>query len=234
KRRSRSPGLRRAGDGITGWSVAMSLGETTVEFRQAPTVEVEAGFEKTPQQLSRFRLFAKARETRADDGVIMRPDGAVMVAHRIVAGCMRREGTNAPAAKHIVAHQSGDHLSGFFLWDNAGPEALAGIRCHDITGFFGAIERQVKSVFLFPPEMAQEICLERGCRLLPAFSLFQPVQASGEIAHGLIRGEGVALHFTEGLGRGGDLSIATGDGIPGIFPSLVGQPLLRSFVVFDE
>src|SRR5581483_3035863 len=138
KRRSRSPGLRRAGDGITGWSVAMSLGETTVEFRQAPTVEVEAGFEKTPQQLSRFRLFAKARETRADDGVIMRPDGAVMVAHRIVAGCMRREGTNAPAAKHIVAHQSGDHLSGFFLWDNAGPEALAGIRCHDITGLSGA------------------------------------------------------------------------------------------------
>ena len=44
------------------------------------------------------------------DGIVVGPDGAVVIAHRIVFDFARGKGAQTPAAKHVLLHDAVDDL----------------------------------------------------------------------------------------------------------------------------
>ena len=84
--RSRArPGLRRAGDRILSGRVALEPGETAVQLRQPAQIHVGGGLEQRAEHLRGRPLQAVAREAHGDQAVVVRPDRAVVIGHRVVA-----------------------------------------------------------------------------------------------------------------------------------------------------
>ncbi len=83
---SSGPCLRRAGGGISNRSVALCSIKTTEELWQSLKVEVHCGGEEALKEgICRF-LEPTAAEPIGDHSVIVRPDAAIVIGHRIVAG----------------------------------------------------------------------------------------------------------------------------------------------------
>ena len=57
---------------------------------------------------------------------------------------------------------------------------------------------------------------------------------AGQVRAGDVGGVGVALYLRERDRRARDPPVGEGDCVPGVFPSLVGQPVSGRPVVFDE
>jgi hypothetical protein len=60
-------------------------------------VQKNAGVEQPRENLHRCFLMSVSGEPAGDDGVIVRPDGTVVVGHGVVADLTRAERTDAPS-----------------------------------------------------------------------------------------------------------------------------------------
>src|SRR5215467_10938348 len=63
------------------------------------------GLVQAMQDFGRLLLHAIERETQADQGVVVRPDGTIVVGHRIVATFRRADRPNTPSRKALFTHQ---------------------------------------------------------------------------------------------------------------------------------
>ena len=101
-RRRRRPGLRRAGHGIGGRPLA-AAGAGSRRTAPAAAAGPVAGRRRQPLEQPRRRgAVAVAGEAEADQRVVVRPDRAVVVAHRVVAGLGRRQRADAPAGEEAA------------------------------------------------------------------------------------------------------------------------------------
>ena len=71
-----------------------------------------------------------------DDRVIVRPDGSVVIGHRVVTDFAATKRANAPSAKEVVTQEISGKAAGMFLTSYAGPEAMTRVRGAHATGLF--------------------------------------------------------------------------------------------------
>src|SRR5690242_21683995 len=91
-RRPCRPGLRRAGNWIGRWALRALAREAAEQFRQPAQVEESRGGEQAVEYLQRLALESVCRKSRRDDCIVMRPNGAVVIAHRVEARLAFRHG----------------------------------------------------------------------------------------------------------------------------------------------
>src|SRR5690606_35818716 len=98
-----SPRLGAASDRVGGGAIAGVTLETTEEFRQAAEVHRGGGIEEPLEELHHVVFKPVARQSQRDQGVVMGPDGAIVIGNRAVARFGRGDGANAPARKEARA-----------------------------------------------------------------------------------------------------------------------------------
>src|ERR1700733_10817225 len=99
---------------------------------------------------------AVTRETQRDQGIVMRPDRAVMIRHRVITGLAARNGADAPAGEEMRPHQIGRDQARAILADNAAEEQSPGVRRPHLAWLLVAIERQrVGAEFLAPERLLE-------------------------------------------------------------------------------
>src|SRR6185437_16234836 len=114
--------------------------EAAEQFGKALEIEVGRGFEQALEEARGLAPETVARETRGNQGIVVRPDRAVVVAHRIVSRLGRGDGAYAPSGKRRAVHQCPDHRGGALAIGKAGEQDMAGIRAPYPAGFLVAVE----------------------------------------------------------------------------------------------
>src|SRR5579863_4594395 len=109
-----APGLGRARDRIEGRTFCGAPFKATEQFWKALKVDFTAEIEQGEQDLAGEFLMSELCHAVGDDGVVMRPYGAIMVGERVVAGLGAGNGTNTPTGEQVGAHEGlGDPASAF-------------------------------------------------------------------------------------------------------------------------
>ena len=99
----RRPSLGRAGDGIKCRTFAATPIESAKQFRKTAKIRPPAGVEKAKEDSAGQVLAFIFREAADNKGVVMRPNGAVVVRQWIVTSLSRSDGADTPATKRIRA-----------------------------------------------------------------------------------------------------------------------------------
>ena len=105
KWRSRSPGLRRARDGISCRTAVRFADEAAEQFRQPPQILIGGSFEHRGKDLRRLKYKAIASEAKCDHRIIMWPDRAVVIGNRIETRLPICDRSNSPAAERVRSKQ---------------------------------------------------------------------------------------------------------------------------------
>ena len=164
----------------------------------------------------------------------MRPDRAVVVGHWIVARLAARHRADTPACEKMRPHQIGGDLSGAVFPNHAAEQQLPRVRCAYSAWLFGAIERECIGAELVAPERFFKTLGESqrfGLELVRHVALPEPQCAA---CRQPLAGEYIALHFRQCDTAFGKLAVGMEDGINGILPALVGQPLFGSAPILDK
>jgi len=108
KHRARGPRLRFAGDGYAvGPSPAAAKTRRTA--RQPLHCRHTSSSRQAREDFQRQVGESASRQACRDDGVVVRPDGSIVIRHRVVAPLERTGRANAPARKHVIAEQAFRH-----------------------------------------------------------------------------------------------------------------------------
>src|ERR1700730_11701923 len=78
------PGLRGARDGIKCGRIQSAPREAAKQLRQPPQIHMTRGLEQPQEDLEALGLQAIASDTQRDHRVVVRPNRAVMVRHRVI------------------------------------------------------------------------------------------------------------------------------------------------------
>ena len=174
------------------------------------------------------------RKPERDQRIVVRPDRAVVIGHRIVAHLAARDGADAPAREEVRSHQIGGDETRAILADHAAEQHLPGIRGAHLASPLLAVERKRVGSELLAPERLLETLGERpGLRLEPLrdVRLAEPQRASrGE----LFCGVDVALDLGERDVALRELAVGMEDRVERVLPALVGEPLFGGALVFDK
>src|SRR5205823_12827568 len=92
------------------------------EYFGKPVAEVSRRLECRVRDRRRFRAEAVAGEAGGDQGVVVRPDGSVVVADRVVAAFAFGHRADPPARVEPFAGQMGRKLPGAVRGDDPAPE----------------------------------------------------------------------------------------------------------------
>src|SRR5262249_28417565 len=133
--------------------------EAAEQLRQAMQVEKRAGFVQSPQDAQYALLESVMGQALRDQGVVVRPDRAVVIRHRIVARLARGYGSHPPAGKRLGAKQHLRHARSPFTIDNAGEKALACVRRSDPARLLVAVQGQGVGANVVAPERRLEALL---------------------------------------------------------------------------
>ena len=98
---SRRPSLGRAGDGIERRTFTATPIESAEQFRKTPQIRPPTGVEKAKQDSAGQVLAFIFREAARNKGVVMWPNGAVVVRQWIVTSLSRGDRADTPASKRI-------------------------------------------------------------------------------------------------------------------------------------
>src|SRR5262252_10894721 len=100
-------------------------GEAAKKLRDTVVGEAHACLDHTLSNPLRLSPVAVAAHTGGDDRVVVGPDRPVVIAHRVEAGGMGRERTDAPAREHVRRHEPGHDLLSSTRIHDAGPQTVA-------------------------------------------------------------------------------------------------------------
>ena len=89
-----------------------------------------------------FARHAIARHAGRDQGVVVRPYAADVVAHRVVTRLAGAEGADAPSGKQIGLEKRPSHFHGAIGRGDSGEETLARVRGAHPAWPFVAVQRQ--------------------------------------------------------------------------------------------
>src|SRR5262249_1199520 len=126
--RGRGPGLRAARDGVAHGHAEGAAREAAEELGHAVGGEVLRGVEEPGRDLQGGRVEAVALEAARDEGVVVRPDRAAVVADRGGAGLAAREGADAAAREEVLAEEALGEAGGALGRDDAAEEGVSGVR----------------------------------------------------------------------------------------------------------
>ena len=101
-------------------------------------------------------LEAVAREAERDQRIVVRPDRAVVIGHRIVAHFTARHGPDPPAGEEARAQQPVRDQFRAVRPRDAGEQHLAGIRGADAARLLRAVERERIGLQFLTPECRLE------------------------------------------------------------------------------
>src|SRR5439155_24108991 len=123
------PGLRDARDEVIGGPrrEAEIAREAAEELRQLRVREPPAGLHERAHDLGRLLAEPVAGEAVRDERVVVRPDRAVVVAHRVVRRIPARERADAPAGVHVRRHEAMHHARGTLPRGDPAPERVSGV-----------------------------------------------------------------------------------------------------------
>src|SRR5215468_518967 len=79
------PGLRGARDRIEGRRIEPAPWEAAKQLRQPPQIHIARSLEQPPEDPEDLGLQAITRQTQRNQRIVMRPNRAVMIRHRVVA-----------------------------------------------------------------------------------------------------------------------------------------------------
>ena len=89
-----------------------------------------------------FARHAIARQAERDQGVVVRPDAAGVVAHRVVARLAGADGADSPSGKQLGLEKAPPHFHGAIGRGDSGEETLARVRSAHPAWSFVAVQRQ--------------------------------------------------------------------------------------------
>src|SRR5262245_3606567 len=228
------PRLRQAGDRIVGRSAPAAALKTAEQLGQAPHLHVGRGVEQALEDALDRTPEPVAGQAERNQRIVMRPDRAVVIGHRIVARFGIGDGANAPSGEELRPQQAVGYLDRPIGLGNAGEQDLTGIRAADAAGLLLAVERERVGLELLAPEA----CVE-SLRQLMGFSLeatraLVPPQPFGATCQHLLRAIDVALHLRKRDRPLRQAAVGVENRILGIFPALVGETALGRAVVFEK
>src|SRR5437667_3331683 len=102
------PSLRRARDGIKCRRIEPPPREPAKQLRQPPQIHMARGLEQPSEDLEDLSLQAIAGQPQRDQRVVVRPDRAVMVRHRVIAFGRNCSGPHPPSDKAAPAEGGRD------------------------------------------------------------------------------------------------------------------------------
>ena len=112
--------------------------------------------EQPAEDLEDLGLQAIAAETQRNQRIVMRPNRAVMIRHRVIAGGRNRGRPHSPTGEAARAEKClGDTARASGIGD-PGQQRVPGIRGDDPTGLLGPVERQRVGRQVFAPERRLE------------------------------------------------------------------------------
>ena len=179
-------------------------------------------------------LEAIACKAERDQRVVVRPDRAVVIGHRIVARLAARHGADTPAREKMRPHQVGGDEAGAVFAHHAAEQELPGVRRAHPARLFGAVERERIGAEIVTPERFLKTFGELPRLDLQLFShlaLAEPRRATRRQPPGGIH---IALHFGERDMTLGQTAVGVKDRVVRILPALIGQALLGRGPVLDE
>ena len=156
KDRSGCPRLRRTGHGVEDRTLPRVLWEPAKQLRHTVEVEVQAGLEQPRPYLHSLLYQAVASQALRNQGVVVRSDGASMVAHRVVAAFRGGDRVNAPAREQRRRQERLCYLLGMLGARDASKEALPGVGGLDPAGPLVAVQSQGIRRQLLAPECLLE------------------------------------------------------------------------------
>ena len=161
----------------------------------------------------------------------MRPHRPAVVADRVVAATLARQGAEAPSGEHRRRHQCLHHLMGLVLVDDARPQAVTDVGRQRVDRLLVGIEPDGEPSLLLEPEVPVEVGLEVG-RLRPEAVVGGRVAGlEREVGTGQVGTVRVGLHLGEGDRGLGHPSVAVADAVPAVLPALVGEAAISCPVV---
>src|ERR1700733_82096 len=116
--------------------------EPAEQFRKAAKIRPLARVEQAEQDLAGHVFVSVFGEATGDDGIVMRPDGAVVVRKRIVTNLSGSDGADTPTAEGIGTHQRLRDPASAIGATDAGIQAMARVRCSHSTLLFVSVESQ--------------------------------------------------------------------------------------------
>ena len=165
QRRARRPRLRAARGRVL-HRVLRLLPRVAAERLGQAAVEELGRVEDARRDLRRLVLEAVAPEAPGDERVVERPDGADVVADRVVPALALGERANAPAGEEPRPEEvAGDGLR-LRLVDDAAPEQVAVVRREAVDLAPLLVQREREVLAVLDPEVAVEAALEVGGILL--------------------------------------------------------------------
>ena len=124
--RPRRPGLGQAGDRVGDRRLARLAHEAAEQFGQ-PHLKMSGRAVDLAQQHGDRSPLAVTGHPRRRQGRVVRPDRAVMIAHRIEAGLSLGQGPQAPARTELGRQHPPRHLSRPFVRRQAGEQQVPGV-----------------------------------------------------------------------------------------------------------
>src|SRR5262249_46507091 len=114
----------------------------TEQLRHAVQLEIQRRLEQSCPDTQRHLPQAVARKSPSDQGVVVRPDRAVMISNRVVARLGGGARADAPARERTRTQQGPGHATGALRMDDAREQTLARIGSPYPAGTLVPIQRQ--------------------------------------------------------------------------------------------
>ena len=164
ERRAGRPRLRRAGDGIERRAAPGPAREAAEQLGQCGADPCSSAASNRPRtSRSTPRLEAVAREAQRDQRVVVRPDRAVVIGHRVVARLAHGDGADAPAGEDIGAAAARGDAPRAVRPRDAGEQAHGpALEVRTRHGRLVAVERQRVGADLLAPERLLEALAQRA------------------------------------------------------------------------
>src|SRR5919201_1688666 len=234
KRRARRPRLRARRRRVLHREARPRAPIAREHLRQAEA-EVRRRFERRARHARGLIAEAVARKPVCDERVVVWPDGAVVVADRVVAGLAFGHRAHAPTREEGGPEEMRGDLGRLVLVHDAAPEQVPDVRGDAVDAALLAVEGEREAAPLRDPEILVEATLQLGRLALEAHGelVVVPVLAREPRATHLYVVD-VALDLARRDRPLGDRAVGEADRVPRVLPALVLESRLDiTPLVFD-